>query len=140
MRFFLVVLLLLPVAAQAAPPELTVVKPWMRYLLPHIPAAAYMVLQNPGAAEVVVTGAASPACGMLMLHKSTDASGMAMMMDVPSLTVPAHGSVALAPGGYHLMCLQPTMKLGEQVPVTLSLRDGSTVTAHLPVYGAQNAP
>ncbi len=99
-----------------------------------------MELQNPGAADVTVTGAASPACGMLMLHKSTDTSGMAMMMDVPSITVPAHGSVTLAPGGYHLMCMQPTMKLGDAVPVTLSLQDGSTVSATLPVYGAQSSP
>ncbi|MDR3520515.1 MAG: copper chaperone PCu(A)C [Acidocella sp.] len=141
MRFLLVAcLVLLPVAARAATPELTVEKPWMRYLLPSIPAAGYMELQNPGAADVVITGAASPACGMLMLHKSTDTSGMAMMMDVPSITVPAHGSVTLAPGGYHLMCMQPAMKLGDNVPVTLSLQDGSTVSASLPVYGAQSSP
>ncbi|OYV38934.1 MAG: hypothetical protein B7Z81_03950 [Acidocella sp. 20-61-6] len=140
MRVFLVVLLLLPLVAQAATPELTVEKPWMRYLLPSIPAAGYMELQNPGAADVVITGAASPACGMLMLHKSADTSGMAMMMDVQSITVPAHGSATLAPGGYHLMCMQPTMKLGDKVPVTLRLQDGSIVVATLPVYGAQNAP
>ena len=140
MRFLAAVWLLLPLVAQAATPELTVVKPWMRYLLPSIPAAGYMELHNPGAADVVVTGAASPACEMLMLHKSSDTSGMAMMMDVQSITIPAHGSVMLAPGGYHLMCMQPAMKLGEQVPVTLRLQDGSTVAARLPVYGAQNAP
>ncbi|MDE8348573.1 MAG: copper chaperone PCu(A)C [Acidocella sp.] len=140
MRFFLVVFWLLPLMAQAATPELIVVKPWMRYLLASIPAAGYMELQNPGAADVVITGAASSACGMLMLHKSSDTSGMAMMMDVQSITVPAHGSVTLAPGGYHLMCMQPAMKPGDKVALTLSLQNGGTVAAVLPVYGAQNAP
>ncbi|HQT64185.1 MAG: hypothetical protein B7Z75_09110 [Acidocella sp. 20-57-95] len=140
MKFVLAVLLLCPLVARAAAPELTVVKPWMRYLLPSIPAAAYMELQNPGVVDVVVTGAVSPACGMLMLHKSSDDSGMAMMVDVPSITVPAHGRVVLAPGGYHLMCMSPVMKLGDKVPVTLRLADGGTVAVMLPVYGAQNAP
>jgi copper(I)-binding protein len=77
---------------------------------------------------------------MLMLHKSQDSSGMAMMMDVPSVTVPAHGSVTFAPGGYHLMCMQPSMKIGETVNVTLMFQDGSKLAAALPVFGPQGSP
>jgi len=115
-------------------------KPWIRYLLPSIPAAGYMVLTNSGNSDAVLTQAASPACGMLMLHKSEDDSGMAMMMDVPNVTVPAHGSVTFAPGGFHLMCMQPSMKIGDKIPVTLTFQDGSTLATVMPVYGAQNAP
>ncbi len=99
-----------------------------------------MVLENPGDVDVVVTGATSPACGMLMLHESKDDSGMAMMMDVPSITVKAHGSVTFAPGGYHLMCMQPVMKIGDKVRVVLNLQGGGTVDAMVPVYGAQTSP
>jgi copper(I)-binding protein len=120
--------------------SVTVQKPWMRYLLPSIPAAGYMTLQNSGSAPVVVTGASSPACGMLMLHKSEDSSGMAMMMDVPNITIPPHASQTLAPGGYHLMCMQPNMKIGENVPITLTFQNGGSVSASLPVYGAQGSP
>jgi copper(I)-binding protein len=130
----------LPLAAQAASPTVTVTKPWMRYLLPSLPAAGYMTLTNSGNTAAVLTGAASPACGMLMLHESQDASGMSMMMDIQTITIPANGSVTFAPGGYHLMCMQPKMKIGDQLPVTLSFQDGSTLVATLPVYGAQNAP
>jgi copper(I)-binding protein len=77
---------------------------------------------------------------MLMLHKSTDSSGMAMMMAVPNLTIPAHGRINLAPGGYHLMCMQPKMKIGDKVPATLTLADGSTIAITLPVSGAQSSP
>jgi copper(I)-binding protein len=129
----------LAVPAQAGTPPgtplVTAQKPWIRYLLPNIPAAAYMTLRNTGSADAVLTGAASPDCGALMLHKSEDKSGMAMMMAVPKITIPAGGEVALAPGGYHLMCMQPKMKRGEHVPVSLKFADGSIVLLVLPVYG-----
>ncbi len=126
--------------AQAASPTVTVEKPWMRYLLPSLPAAGYMTLTNSGNTDAVLTGAASPACGMLMLHKSQDDSGMAMMMNLQTITIPANGSVTFAPGGYHLMCMQPKMKIGDQLPITLNFQDGSSLTATMPVYGAQSAP
>jgi copper(I)-binding protein len=129
-----------PAWAFAATPSLTVQQPWMRYLLPSLPAAGYMVLQNAGDSAAVLTGAASPACGMLMLHKSQDDSGMATMMDVETSPIPAHGSVSFAPGGYHLMCMQPRMKIGDKVPVTLSFQDGASLATVMPVYGAQTAP
>jgi copper(I)-binding protein len=133
-------LLAMPPLAQAASPAVTVTKPWMRYLLPSLPAAGYMTLTNSGNTDAVLTGAASPACGMLMLHKSQDDSGMAMMMDMQTITIPANGSVTFAPGGYHLMCMQPKMKIGDKLPLTLSFQDGSSLAATMPVYGAQNAP
>jgi copper(I)-binding protein len=132
-------LVVLPSLA-AAQQTVTVQKPWMRYLLPSVPAAGYLTLRNDGGADVVLTGAASPACGMLMLHKSEDSSGMAMMMEVPAVTVPAHGSVSFAPGGYHLMCMTPRMKIGQTVNITLIFKDGSKLPAALPVYGPQGAP
>lgn len=138
-RFITAALIALPGIA-AAQQSVTVEKPWMRYLLPSVPAAGYLTLHNNSAADVLLTGAASPACGMLMLHKSEDTSGMAMMMDVPSITIPAHGSVTFAPGGYHLMCMQPSMKRGETVNITLIFQDGSKLPAALPVYGPQGAP
>ena len=127
-------------AGCAATPNIIIAKPWIRYLLPNIPAAGYMVVQNTGDTDVELTGAASPDCGMLMLHKSQIDSGMAMMMDVQTVTVPAHGSVTFAPGGYHLMCMQPRMKLGDHIPVTLSFQGGTTISTTMPVYGAQSSP
>jgi len=138
-RFIAAIIIALPSLA-AAEQNVTVEKPWMRYLLPSVPAAGYLTLRNNGGTDEVLTGAASPACGMLMLHKSQDSSGMAMMMDVPSVTVPAHGSVTFAPGGYHLMCMQPAMKIGETVNITLIFQDGSKLPAALPVYGPQGSP
>jgi copper(I)-binding protein len=134
------VVALLPGFAAAAGPDVVISHGWMRFLLPSLPSAGYMTVQNNGDTDAVITGAASPACGMLMLHKSQDDSGMAMMMDVRSITVPAHGSVTFAPGGYHLMCMSPVMKPGDKVAVTLTLQGGGTIASTLPVYGAQDGP
>jgi copper(I)-binding protein len=137
-KMLTILAVLLPLAAQAG--DVTVSQPWMRFLLPSLPASGYMVLQNHGDAAETLTGAASPACGSLMLHESEDNSGMAMMMMVPSVPIPAHGSVTFAPGGYHLMCMGPKMKVGDKVPVTLTLQPGGTLTYVAPVYSATTAP
>ncbi|MDE8346330.1 MAG: copper chaperone PCu(A)C [Acidocella sp.] len=119
---------------------ITAVTPWMRYLLPNLPAGGYVTLRNGGDMAVRVTGAASPDCGAMMLHESKDNSGMAMMMDVQSVPVPAHGSVSFAPGGYHIMCTDPKMHVGMDVPVVLSFQGGGTLALSMRVYGATSAP
>jgi copper(I)-binding protein len=74
---------------------------------------------------------------MLMLHQSKEVNGVEKMLPVKSITVPAHGNVSFAPGGFHLMCMKPqaTMQIGHSVPVTLKFADGETVSAQYPVKG-----
>lgn len=123
-----------PASAQASA-NVSATNPWMRYLLPNVPAGGYLTLHNNGGSPAELTGANSPACGTLMLHKSENDSGMSMMVMVPSITIPAHGEVSFAEGGYHLMCMKPDMKLGERIPVTLTFKDGATLLLTMPVYG-----
>jgi len=132
-------LLVAPVAAAAATTAVTLSHPWMRFLTPRIPAAGYFTLHNNGGQPVVLTGAASPDCNQLMLHRSVEGSGTARMVMVPAVTVPAHGSVTFQPGGYHLMCMLPSAAIapGKSVPVSLRFRDGSALSASFPVYGAK---
>lgn len=123
----------------SAPPSVTVSHQWMRFLTPQIPAAGYMTLHNGGSRPTVLTGAASPGCGMLMLHRSIVQSGVAKMVMVQSVTVPSHGSIAFQPGGYHLMCMQPAadVRPGKHVPVSLTFEGGGTLSVVFPVYGAK---
>ena len=109
----------------------------MRLIIKARPAAGYMTLRNAGDQPAILTGATSPGCGMLMLHESKQENGVEKMRHVGSVAVPAHGSVSFAPGGYHLMCMQPQadMKAGLSVPVTLKFESGETVTAQFPVKG-----
>jgi periplasmic copper chaperone A len=114
----------------------TVEQPWLRLIIKDRPAAGYMTLRNTGDGPAMLTGASSPGCGMLMLHQSKQENGVEKMLHVPSITIAAHGTFNFAPGGYHLMCMQPQMQVGESVPVTLTFKNGQTVTAQFPVKGA----
>ncbi len=126
-------------AAKAHAAQIQVSEAWIRALPSHLPAAGYFTLRNPGTAAVALTGAETPACSMLMLHKSSETGGMGSMEDVASVTVPPGGTVTFAPGGYHLMCMDPTpaIKPGAGVAVTLRFSDGSATTATFAVKNAQ---
>jgi periplasmic copper chaperone A len=124
--------------SEAADNGLTVHDAWMRTIMPSRPAAGYFTLSNSTDKAEKLVSAASPDCGMLMLHRSLHENGQERMVMVKSIPVPAHGAVKFAPGGYHLMCMSPSknLKPGHSVPVTLHFADGATVTARFPVRGA----
>jgi len=130
---------LLVALGAAAPAGLQVSGGWFRSLPPPIPAAGYFTLHNTGDQAAVLVGADSPACGSLMLHRSIHKGGTDQMVMVEKVTVPAHGAVHFAPGGYHLMCMQPnaTMKHGAMVPVTLEFSDGASLAASFAVRNAR---
>jgi copper(I)-binding protein len=130
--------LTLAAAAPVAAAGLSVNNGWFRALPGTLPAGGYFTLRNAGTAKAVLTGAESPACGMLMMHKSDDKGGMSSMDMVSVLDVPGGGSVAFAPGGYHLMCEdpKPAMKPGGHVGVTLLFQDGSRLAADFAVRNA----
>lgn len=111
---------------------------WFRALPGKLPAGGYFKLQNTTRKAITLTGAESPACGMLMLHKTERTGGMDHMTMVDRVDVPGGGSISFAPGGYHLMCMDTTaaMKPGAKVPVTLQFADGMTLKADFPVKQA----
>ena len=135
-RLSVAILLATTVAAQAAPFDVT--GAWFRALPGKLPAGGYFTAQNNTRRDVAITGANSDACGMLMIHQSSNKGGMSSMNMVETVNVPAGGSIAFAPGGYHLMCTdpKPAMKLGAKVPVVLHLSDGSAVAVGFIVKGA----
>jgi copper(I)-binding protein len=133
-RLSLVVLLLSVGAAQAAPLDIT--GAWFRSLPGKLPAGGYFTAQNNSRRDVSITGARSEACGMLMIHQSSNKGGLTGMDMVDTVKVPAGGQVAFAPGGYHLMCEGAKMKIGTRVPVLLNLSDGTAVAVAFEVRGA----
>jgi hypothetical protein len=118
--------------------EIGISNAWFRALPAKLPAGGYFDLHNGGKIPAHLTGAQSPACGMLMLHKSSEKGGMSSMEDVQSIDVASGATVKFAPGGYHLMCMEPTaaMKPGGAVAVTLKFSDGSVATAKFAVKNA----
>lgn len=127
--------LAIAIGSAASADGLTIEKPWLRLIIKARPAAGYFTLRNGTDKTVTLTGASSGACGMIMLHESKEVNGVAKMMPVADLKVPAGGTLTFAPGSYHLMCMQPQMAVGQSVPVTLKFADGRTLTAEFPVMG-----
>jgi len=127
------------IAAPAFAADVTISDAWFRALPAKLPAAGYFTLRNGGADTVTLTGASSPACAVLMLHKSDEMNGMVGMSDVESIPVAAGDTLTFAPGGYHLMCMNPTvaMKPGGKVPVTLQFAGGAKMTVDFTVRDAK---
>src|ERR1700688_4581676 len=98
---------------------------WFRSLPTGLPAGGYFTLHNSGATPVELVAAESPACGMLMLHRSTESGGVSRMEDVKSTAIPPGHTLEFTPGGYHLMCMEPgaAMSPGKHVPVALIFAD-----------------
>ena len=133
-RLSVALLLMTSMGAQAAPFDVS--GAWFRALPGKAPAGGYFTAQNNTGREVVITGASSDACGMLMIHQSSNKGGMSGMHMMEEVKVPAGGKVAFAPGGYHLMCEQPKMKIGGKVPVTLHFAGGNSAAVAFEVRGA----
>lgn len=98
-------------------------------------AAGFGQFDNACAQALAVVAASSPAFGEVSLHESFQADGVNRMREVARLPLPAGGKVTLAPGGLHLMLMQPKQALAEggSVPVVFKLEDGRTVEATLRV-------
>jgi hypothetical protein len=86
------------------------------------PSAAYLTLHNDGGAADTLLGARTEAARVVELHQSIDDDGVMRMRPVDSLAVPAGGTVALAPGGYHFMLIDVTRSLASGDTVALALQ------------------
>jgi hypothetical protein len=137
-RCFGIAAILCASIASAHAADIAVSGAWFRSLPSGQPAGGYFIMKNGGAAPVELVAAESAACGMLMLHRTVNSSGASKMLDVKSVSVPAGGTASFAPGGYHLMCMDPgpAMALGKTVSVTLVFSDGSKVHAEFAVKNA----
>ena len=111
---------------------------YMQTTIPSRPAAGYFTLKNNGDVDRVLVEASSPGCESIMMHNSESVGGIQKMLMVDSVPVPAHQSVAFAPGGFHLMCMSPaeSMKPGSSVPVTLTFEGGLSLTSDFPIRSA----
>jgi copper(I)-binding protein len=88
-------------------------------------AAGYLIFTNDGDEAVDVVGASSPLCERVELHTTDMSDGIARMRKQESLTIPAHGVLALEAGGTHLMLIRPEpLSKGGMVPITFELSTG----------------
>ena len=124
----------------ASPPGVTVDGAWIRATQPGAKTAAgYVTLTNTGSQLDKLVSAASPAAAMVSVHESKTMEGMAKMAAVPALELPPGKTVALAPGGHHIMFmdLAGPLAAGDRALVSLTFERAGTVTVP---FAVGNAP
>lgn len=96
-------------------------------------AAGFGQFHNGCAQPLKVTAAKSSVFADVSIHETRQSNGVSRMRAVPELPLPSGKSVALAPGGLHLMLMEASAPLqeGAQVPVTFTLQDGREIKATL---------
>jgi periplasmic copper chaperone A len=145
MRHFLFTLAL-TLALSAAPAlaqefkaaDILVEKPWARATPKGAEVGGgYLMIQNKGAAPDRLTGGTAD-FATVEIHQMSSENGVSQMREFKDgLTIPAHGSVALSPGGYHLMFTHLTHPLtkGESVKATLNFEHAGPVEVEFSVMG-----
>lgn len=92
--------------------------------------AMYATITNPGSEEQRIVSASSDVAMDTQIHEVVEDGNVGRMQELrDGLLVPAGGSVKLEMGGYHVMFmdLEEPLTEGQQVEVTLTLADGSTI-------------
>jgi copper(I)-binding protein len=123
-------------------PTMDVIDGWVREAPPTSRVlAAYMQIINLTDGDLTVTGVTSPDFETADLHRTVVEEGVARMLPVPELTIPAGSSVTLEPGGLHLMLFDPVRPLQEGDSVTLVLHrsDDICITLSVPVLRGTGA-
>jgi copper(I)-binding protein len=112
----------------AARAEIEVENAWVREAPPGARMlAAYLTLNNPGQQDRTLVEVRSPAFSHIMLHKSELVDGVARMIHMDEILIPAGAEVRLEPGGLHLMMPAPEVPLsaGDRVELVLIFADDS---------------
>jgi len=113
----------------------TVRDPWARATSGVLVSAAYMTIENSGAADTLVS-AATDVAEVVEIHETKMEGGMMQMAPLKNgLDIPANGKVELKPGGYHVMMpkLKRELKAGEKIALMLKFKSGKEVKLDLPV-------
>jgi copper(I)-binding protein len=113
-------------------------------------AGGYFLVTNTGGTDDTLIGASSPAAKSVSVHQMRMNGNVMEMSEVEGgLAIPAKGSVALAPSGYHLMmtgraepfvegaCVQLTLHFAKAGDLQVELNVGSFAQATAP--GAEAA-
>jgi copper(I)-binding protein len=97
--------------------------------------AAYFTIRNAGTTADRLVRVTTPVAASAELHSMTMDGNLMRMRSVPALDVPPGGTVALAPGGYHLMLdgLAHPLSTGGEVPLTLTFEKAGAVDVVAPV-------
>ncbi len=136
MRYFLSFVIFAMEVCLASPAsaegKLTIEHAWIRAMPPNASMlAAYAQLHNNGDAPLTLIAAHSDRFAEVSLHESVERGGVVRMQSVKALSIAPGMSIALRPGGKHLMLMRPkrALALGDCVDIELDLGGGNQVKA-----------
>jgi copper(I)-binding protein len=116
---------------------------WTRATPPKAPTAGgYLTITNTGSEADTLVSASTPLAEKGEIHLMETKDGVMTMKPVEGgIALPAGESVALAPGGYHLMFLgmkEPIVE-GGKMPVTLTFAKAGTIETFLHILAIGSA-
>jgi len=85
--------------------------------------AGYFDIQNNSDKAIKIIDSSSPAFDLTMIHNTVIEDGIAKMVHLDGLTIPANSKVSLAPSGKHVMLMRPESPLKQGDSITLTLID-----------------
>ena len=139
-RTLLSVLLFLLVAsapgASRAEGGISVSGAWVRALPPGADAtAAYMTIENAAGGDDALLEVGCGCSRRVSVHSTVreEGSDLVGMKELSSLGIPSGRSVALEPGGLHLMLEGIKSPLGEEAVFVLRFEKGGEITVRAPV-------
>ena len=115
------------IAAASEEAGVSVRDAWVRESPPGVAMmAGYMALRNNTSRPQVLVAASSSGFATVMIHRTIVKDGMAGMVHAPQIELTPNASLLFAPGGYHLMLMNPkrTLRAGDRVVINLEFRGG----------------
>ena len=126
-RLALITLIFFTLPCSAA--NLQITEAWIKNLPMSVPMrAGYMDISNNQAETIKIEWLKSEAFARIEIHRSVEKDGMMSMHPVSVLAISPGETVRLAPGGIHLMLMNPltTLVPGNKIVVTIGYDDQST--------------
>jgi copper(I)-binding protein len=115
------------VAAASEEAGVSVRDAWVRESPPGVAMmAGYMALRNNTSRSQVLVAASSSGFETVMIHRTIVKDGMAGMVHASQIELTPGASLIFAPGGYHLMLVNPkrALRAGDRVDINLEFRGG----------------
>ncbi|CAL77912.1 conserved hypothetical protein; putative signal peptide [Bradyrhizobium sp. ORS 278] len=124
-------------AADIKAGDLVISQPWSRATPGSAKTGAgYLTIQNTGSAPDRLVAVAGDIAGRIEVHEMAVNNGVMTMRPLEKgLEIEPGKTVALAPGGYHLMLmeLKSPLKQGDKLPLTLEFEKAGKVAVTLDV-------
>ena len=132
--------MLLSAATGHAQGKLSVYDAWIRAAPPDARTlAGYATLTNTGDAALSILTVQSDAFRQSSIHETIIDHGVAKMHELPRIDLAPGATIAMKPGGTHLMLMEPRhpIRVGDKVPMVFLLTDGTRVETYFDVVAPE---